>query len=146
MKRFALVAVLLAVLCVAPFAVRAEDAPEPTLYVQVEFYSTLNGDADAEALAAWNSFVAEVNKIQGCISETKPRSRKTENDSFYAMLNQPRLTTEQITTLTVEVGKLLDAPCFKQANFSMKLSRTPIAINRHWLDAGKPKTSIPLPR
>ncbi len=148
MKGLALAAMLLGAVCVASFALRAEDAPEPTLYVQIEFSSMLHGDSDAEAEAAWKSFVAEVNKLGPCVGEWKARKPHRDRESFLsreakAMLGQPRLTSAQIATLSVEVGKLLDSPCFRSPTFSMKLSRTPIAINRHNIDAGEPKTPIP---
>ncbi len=139
MKCFALVAVLLAVLCVAPFAVRAEDPPEPTFYVQVAFESCLNGDTDAEALAAWNAFVVEANKIQNCVGTFRERIKKAENHSFVGALNQPRLTAAQIATLTVEAGKLINSPCFNKPLFAIRLSNAPMEIK----PLIKPKISIP---
>ena len=144
MKRLALAAVLLVALCAAvafaqqatsPFEpkVKTAEAEPPMLYVQVKFYSTLNGNTDAEALAAWNSFVAEVNKLRPCTGTWEPRKPYPDKSidpgrDCQGSLNQPRLTSAQIATLSVEIGKLLDSPCFRSPQFSMKLSRTAIAI------------------
>ncbi len=142
MKRLALAAMLFGAVCVASFALRAEDAPEPTLYVQVRFESCLNGDADAEALAAWNSFVVEAKKIQGFVDAFRPRPHKTENDDVLGTLNQPRLTVAQITALAVEAGKLINSPCFNRPQLSIKLSSATMEIK----PLVPPKTSIPRPR
>ncbi len=132
MKRLALAAALVMLVAVACVAFGA-DAPEPTLYVQVAFYSCITGDADAEALAAWNSFVAEANKLAPCVGEWHPRKAYPDgsldpNRTSSAALDQPRLTSTQIAALSLEIGKLLDSPCFRHPQFSMKLSRTPIQI------------------
>ena len=104
---------------------KAAEAQEPRLYVSLGFDGYLVGDADAEAIVAWDEFVAKVNKDLGTTmaSTFRPRNRKTPNDSINGVLGTAHLTMGQFATLHAAMNALLGQPCFSTGLFTTRVSR-----------------------